>query len=178
MSPPATKSKVTNLTHLQLKAFEKKFPLSARKAKKAKATQATPEDITAHQWAIIKKQERNEKARIRMAKRWTTFSKRAALKAASAEEQAAFVQSQRAYEAKYRAGHRRHLAVKAERRRNRKYKEEFGQKAFITKRKLAYEKRVQQEIKQGLRDPVTQVHDAVEDLVEEDSDCWTDKDGT
>ncbi|KAJ7484895.1 hypothetical protein B0H11DRAFT_2231560 [Mycena galericulata] len=205
MPSPATKSKLANLNALQLeyvpltptspphaasqkyykRAFEKAFPLSARKAKKAEGMGAVAPDITVHQWAIIKKKERNDKARIRMAKCVQLLNflyiyitsqvwrrKRALLKTASGREYAAFVENQRAYEAKYRAGHRRRLAVQAEKRRNKKFKEEFGNKAFSARRMLKYEKRVQKEIKEGRRDPVTQVHDAAQDLLDEDSDCW------
>ncbi|KAJ7456324.1 hypothetical protein B0H11DRAFT_2237753 [Mycena galericulata] len=166
--PPSDKKILSrDLNPLQREAFEKRFPLSARQTRRAKGgTQTSPEDITAHQWEVIKKHERNEKARIRMAK----CVKRAALKSDSAEAQAAYATKERAYGAKFRAGHRLRLAKKAEKRRNRKFLEEFGSKAFARKRLVKYAKRVEREIKQGLRDPAC-IEDAVEDMMDMDSDC-------
>ncbi|KAJ6567624.1 hypothetical protein DFH09DRAFT_1314141 [Mycena vulgaris] len=101
-----------NLNAFQLEALKKMFPMTANAA--AAIDGSSGVDLTEHQLQrvsiplriiyphtpifhrVLKKQEHNEKARIRIAKR------RAELKARSSDEQEAHAEKERAYKAKYR----------------------------------------------------------------------------
>ncbi|KAJ7740755.1 hypothetical protein DFH07DRAFT_965296 [Mycena maculata] len=85
--------------------------------------------------------------------------KRAALKKCPEEDQEAYAQRQRAYRAAYR---------------EKLFIEKFGRQAFLAKRRTRFKKRVEQELKVGVRVlRYANVDKEVEDIMEGDSDFET-----
>ncbi|KAJ7714668.1 hypothetical protein DFH07DRAFT_974408 [Mycena maculata] len=155
--PSSSFSQTVDLTTFQLKAFQASFPLSAGTAPRptldTSAGERTPVELTAHQVKVLRHKDRNEKARIRMAE------KRAALKKRPEEDQEAYAQRQRAYRAAYR---------------EKLFIEKFGRQAFLAKRRTRFKKRVEQELKAGVRVlRYANVDEEVEDIMEGDSDFET-----
>ncbi|KAJ7144886.1 hypothetical protein C8R43DRAFT_953679 [Mycena crocata] len=131
-----TESQMGPLTNFQLAAFKKKFPLTANTAD----ADTCWEELTPHQRETLKKEERRDKARTRMAK------KRAEVRALDPEAQEAFLQKEREYKATYRE-------KKAEQRRNKLIVETFGPKELGRRRVARIKKRLARDIKEGRRDP-------------------------
>ncbi|KAJ7830020.1 hypothetical protein B0H14DRAFT_3465213 [Mycena olivaceomarginata] len=107
------------LIHL---AFKDNFPIAARAC-----DVVFQSDLTPHQLKVVKHKERNEKARVRIAK------KRAELKTLAPDVQEAYIEKARGYKAKYRETHCKALAMKTEVRRRKIYKEQYGMKALVAK---------------------------------------------
>ncbi|KAJ7479913.1 hypothetical protein FB451DRAFT_1171995 [Mycena latifolia] len=138
MPPSATKSKTVRLTEFQLKTLGKKFPATAKAS--AAASHPSEVELIERQLKVLKHEERNEKARLRMAKVLIITNsrrKRAELKAKSPQEQEAYAEKARAYRAKYR---------------ETLFIEKYGQLELWYKC-ARLEKRKQREIKAGVQDP-------------------------
>ncbi|KAJ7832592.1 hypothetical protein B0H13DRAFT_1914950 [Mycena leptocephala] len=124
------------------RAFKKSFPLTANSTEVSMRS-----DLTAHQLEVVKHKERNEKARLRMAK------KRAQIKALAPDEQDIHDEKARAYKATYREKNRRRLAIKAENRRKSILKEKMGPEAYAQWRRYKRQQQLNADIKEGRRDP-------------------------
>ncbi|KAJ7115518.1 hypothetical protein C8R43DRAFT_1138143 [Mycena crocata] len=147
-SPPkkprnTPKPKVLTLTQFQLEIFKKEFP---RHSTKAALQVGSKVELTPYQLEIMRRRERNEKARLRIAE------KRAAVKALPPDEQD-WAARERVYKAKYIKGNRKLLAARAAKKRDRLYIERYGVDSILARDRARYKKRVEREIKQGLRDP-------------------------
>ncbi|KAJ7791597.1 hypothetical protein B0H14DRAFT_2624840 [Mycena olivaceomarginata] len=158
MSSATKNSNMVKLTEFQLQAFKDNFPITANSS-----DVVFQSDLTPHQLKIVKQKDRNEKARLRMAK------KRAEIKTLAPEIQEAYVQKARAYKAKYRESHRKALALKAEKHRRRIFKEKHGAKALVEKRMTKIRKRLARDVKAGLREPYSGDE---EDEFDKDPDLW------
>ncbi|KAJ7631460.1 hypothetical protein DFH06DRAFT_1337867 [Mycena polygramma] len=141
----ASSTKNVKLTDFQLTAFRESFPIAA----KTQSHALVWGDLTPHQLKVVKQKDRNEKARLRIAKR------RADVKDLPSAEQKSYAEKQQAYKANYRAKHRRKLAADLEKRRYQILREKGGPGEVIIARRAARarrENRINREIKQGLRD--------------------------
>ncbi|KAJ7797607.1 hypothetical protein B0H14DRAFT_2583571 [Mycena olivaceomarginata] len=85
---------------------------------------ATPTD---YELKALRHAERNEKARLRMARQ---LSKRAELKTRSIEEQQEAAERNKLYQARYREKHRQDLRAWEALRRREVYKAKFGPEAY------------------------------------------------
>ncbi|KAJ7169397.1 hypothetical protein B0H12DRAFT_1246920 [Mycena haematopus] len=113
---------------------------------------------------LVKSKERNEKARLQIAK------KREEIKNLPSEEQDVYKQKARDYSTKYRENHRRKLAQKAQVRRRKIYQEKYDATAWVKKRMAKLEAGLQRDIKAGFRDPYP---GDLDDLYDEDPDLHT-----
>ncbi|KAJ7785390.1 hypothetical protein B0H14DRAFT_3506948 [Mycena olivaceomarginata] len=143
MSPAAINSGQAKLTEIQIKAFKDNFPIAARAC-----DVVFQSDLTPHQLKVVKHKERNEKARVRIAK------KRAELKTLTPDVQEAYIEKARGYKAKYRETHRKALAMKTEARRRKIYKEQYGIKALVAKCMATVRKKLTCDVKAGRREHV------------------------
>ncbi|KAJ6452138.1 hypothetical protein C8R47DRAFT_1229560 [Mycena vitilis] len=139
MPPPATKPKLTQLNPVQLALFKKNFPIAANAVADSSSV-----ELTSHQ-----------------------LKKRAELKSLSIQEQEAHAEKERVYAANYRETHRVKLAIKSVKRRNQIFIETHGRQAFAARRRARYQRRIEREIKLGLRDPPCSMEEELEDA----SDC-------
>ncbi|KAJ7799712.1 hypothetical protein B0H14DRAFT_3431461 [Mycena olivaceomarginata] len=148
MSTLASNSKLTRLNAFQLEVFRENFPIAARVA-----GDSTVVWLTQHQLKLIKQKERNEKARIRMAK------KREEIRSLASEQQEEYAAKDRAYKATYRKKNREKLAVDASQRRTQIFVEKNGIAEFHARRRARHERRVERAIKLGYRDPSPRAHE-------------------
>ncbi|KAK7022482.1 hypothetical protein R3P38DRAFT_3195875 [Favolaschia claudopus] len=138
--------------------------------------------------------DRNEKARVRMAR------KRAELKIASSVERKTAVERERQYQADFRFKHRDMLRDVTTARRRIKYRETFGEVAFAAYLKRQQERRKRARAKRLSKEPydsndgleeeenevesededqlaVKEEEDSGEDMLEDMSDCGTENFG-
>ncbi|KAJ7704633.1 hypothetical protein B0H14DRAFT_3526679 [Mycena olivaceomarginata] len=145
MSTLASNSKLTRLNAFQLEVFRENFPIAARVA-----GDSTVVWLTQHQLKLIKQKERNEKARIRMAK------KREEIRSLASEQQEEYVAKDPRVQ-----GHlsQKKLAVDASQRRTQIFVEKNGIAEFHARRRARHERRVERAIKLGYRDPSPRAHE-------------------
>ncbi|KAJ7717081.1 hypothetical protein DFH07DRAFT_947510 [Mycena maculata] len=106
--------------------------------------------------------------------RQENLRKRAALKKRPEEDQEAYAQRQRAYRAAYREKNAARISSEAAKRRRALFIEKFGRQAFLAKRRTRFKKRVEQELRAGVRVlRYANVDEEVEDIMEGDSDFET-----
>ncbi|KAK7046223.1 hypothetical protein R3P38DRAFT_3175500 [Favolaschia claudopus] len=124
---------------------------------------------TEYQVLLQRHLDRNEKARVRMAR------KRAALKAGPVESQRIAAERERGYQSHYRAGHRELLRDLDLARRMRNYEALYGHEALLAYAEGRKERRRNAIARRRAKEPYTSDHD-MEDLCDEDDDDDTTDD--
>ncbi|KAK7020078.1 hypothetical protein R3P38DRAFT_3198681 [Favolaschia claudopus] len=131
---------------------------------------------TEYQILLQRHLDRNEKARVRMAR------KRAALKAGPVESQRIAAERERGYQSHYRAGHRellRDLDLARRMSEHRKYEELYGHEALIAYAEGRKERRRNAIARRRAKEPYHSDHDMEDSSAEEDgilSDDFLDAD--